>query len=207
VSRQQKIREWLATQDGPRTSRQIAEGIGEPIERTQWSVSQMAEDGMLAKEATTGRAYLFRLVRDARPNVRAPNWRANKTAKARELRALRRGFPSAEAFHAWRAEQDAKKRAERVAAEQAEKAQRARAVAAERERLRRERAALAAKRRDEMAERMRVCRFRVSNRPNPIMPPPVIGQSVEEWLANGGKVQRLDPGATSQPFKHIGRAA
>jgi hypothetical protein len=207
VSRQQKIREWLATQDGPRKSRAIALGIGEDIEKTQWSVAQMFEDGMLTRQHASGRAFAYELARDAKPNVRAPDWRARKTAKARELRALRRGFPSAEAFHAWRAEQDAKKRAEREAAEQAEMAQRAQAVAAERERLRRERAALAAKRRDEMAERMRVRRFRVSNRPNPIMPPPAIGQSVEEWLANGGQVQRLDPGATSQPFKHIGRAA
>jgi hypothetical protein len=123
------------------------------------------------------------------------------------LRAERRGFASAAEFDTWRKAQKANSAAALEAAAKREAEERRAALAAERDRIRREKSELAARRRDEMAERMRVRRFRVSNRPNPIMPPPVIGQSVEEWLANGGKVQRLDPGATSQPFKHIGRAA
>jgi len=40
-----------------------------------------------------------------------------------------------------------------------------------------------------------------------VQPAPWVRPSTEEAIANGVQVQRLDPGATSRPFKHIGRAA
>jgi hypothetical protein len=196
VSRQQKIREWLATQDGPRTSRDICNALkGEEAIKVQWAIGVMLRDGMLERVRHT-RPMTYVLVRGAMT-------KAETLVLCGEGRDKRN-----ESLKEWRKAERARKAAEREAVrQQAEVANAARR--AESRRL------------YEIKRNERRKLLRVQTRPTrvgpsrPLRDPPVKliqpapweRPSTDEFIANGGQVQRLDPGATSRPFKHIGRAA
>lgn len=179
MSRQQRIREWMATQDGPRTSREAALAIGDDYIKVQWAVAVMLRDGMLVRTKDT-RPMLYALGRpvldQAAINAAAHAGRAGYYARRRGEAAERR------------------ERQRDAAAKRAVERQEARRLA---------QAALNAQRKREAQERRtealdaKLASNAKGRRPF-VTRDPVPAQTVEEFLANGGKVERLDHGAASK---------
>ena len=153
-----RIRAWLAAQDGPRTSRQMAEGIGVDALKVQHAVGVMLRDGMLDR-VTLRKPATYVLLRERMTphevSLRAAEGR--RRANAREDRRREREVRKQAAAD--------KRRQERVEA------------------LRRE-----------LAERRKPHRAGpgiqvIAKREAPIRADRV--QTVDEWLAAGGQIQRL----------------
>ncbi len=227
------IRAWLEIQTQPRTVVEIAEAIGKPRDAQVYrNVCRMFRDGMVSREGRC-RRYRFTLQRDAMIRPRMP--RDEYLRRAREADRKRRHRRGGQSQATWRAEQarrhaatiarreaeKAKRRAEREAERERREAERE----AEQTQRRQDRNAARAQRRAErerdvwQAPRSRVVRAPKPPRPKPApqprkvrervhvapAPAPVVYQSVDDFIANGGKVERLEPGACSKPLKRIGK--
>lgn len=166
-----KAREWLAAQDGPRTSRQMADGIGGDVLKVQFAVGVMLRDGLLRRVKAT-KPCTYEVARDAMTREQA----AQAALAARRTKAASRTV-----------DQEAARRA-----------------AAEARRIERERTSAARKRQRALerreydraryeAQRGIVRRYVALIDSQPVQQAPVIrAQTVEEWLAMGGHVERLD---------------
>jgi hypothetical protein len=192
MNRAQAIREWMATQDGPRTSRAMADAIGADPERAQWTVAVMLREGQMVR------------VRDTRPMLyvlgRAPLSKEETVRLAVEGRARRyAGF--AVRRKAERLERQAKDAAERDVRRRAAEARRA-----EQRRLYEQRRTAKRKAERALAAPTKPVPLRVVK---PAVPQVAKWerQTVEDFLASGGRIQRLDPGDCSQPLKRIGSGA
>jgi hypothetical protein len=204
MKRAQEIREWLAKQDGPRTTGQIATGIGKPgFIRVAHSVRSMFVDGYLVRERQ-GTAWMYRVGEPPKPRAKlsAEELRARKAERERGRNRRRGKRTRAE----WQAEQAAKRaareadaaaqRAARAAATAARAAQRAAAKAPAKpthETGRRKAKVVTAT----TAERMRA-EFVAAAAKAPRC------ESVAEWMARTGQRPEVLPlGAVSQPLRSI----
>lgn len=196
MSRQQKIREWLAAQDGPRTSRQICNAMnGEDDIKVQWAIGVMLRDGMLDRVRHT-RPMTYVLVRGAMS-------KAETLALAGEGRD-RRNASLSEARKAQRVRKAAEREAVRKQAEAGNAARRAEAQKRYEAKRNERRKLLRAQLRPTRVGPVRPMR----DPPMKLVQAPAWERpSTEAFLASGGQVERLGPGASSRPFKHIGRAA
>jgi hypothetical protein len=189
------MRAWLAAQGGPRTVTEIAAGLPQydagTLART---AHRMWRDGMFTRSGKC-RSYAFGLGRA--PIVKAPS---TSTERARR----RRGGGTWADYLARCAERTAATKA-RLEAEKA-----ARREAAAKERAERQAARQAAQEARRAAPKPP--RPKAPPKPGPVRervhvapaPAPVVFESVEAFMARGGKVQKLDPGACSKPLKRIG---
>lgn len=175
MSRAKQARDWLRTQDGPRTSAQIAAGIGGERIRVQWGVGVMLRDGMIAR-VYMGKPATYVIVRDA-----LQTRQRSEIAKAASGKWLAR---TAEA----RAEACKESRRLRNAAKQV--------IADERNAVRLKAAAAAKAAKDAVKltnKRPRIIKPKAP-KPQQVAKP---AQSVDDWLKQGNKIQRLDVGASS----------
>lgn len=164
-----RAREWLAAQDGPRTSREIAQAIDAETIKVQWAVGVMLRDGLLRRVRAT-RPHTYIVERNA-------DTMAERNRKAREARLARRESrkPEIEAAKAARA---AARKAEQARASAARKRQRDEA------RRKYDRARYEAR-----TGAVRRHAVLLESQPEP--KPAIRAQTVEEWLAQGGQVERL----------------
>ena len=172
MSTARKAREWLAAQDGPRTSRQIADAIGgEPI-KVQWAVGCMLRDGLLAR-VSAKKPCTYVVAREGRSN-------AECVALALEARRSKSATKAVE------------REAARVKAADARRVERERA-SAERKRLR----VIARREYEKSRRRANATKFTArlaadldvaAKQP----PEPIRAQTVEEFMAMGGHVERLE---------------
>ena len=189
------IREWLKTQDGPRTIPEIVAGIGEshgvgPI------THRMYRDGILSR---TGRCrfYAFAVIREPVAPIDSDERRRRKAERER-ARRRRMGLPG----RTW---------AEYMA-ECKQRSDATRAIAAkrkaEREAMRRirdiEKAARKARREAARKPKPRPVLVLKDAPPAPVEPP---RETVESFLRRGGRIDHLEPFAVSQPLRRIKQAA
>lgn len=214
MSHSARIREWLSTQDGPRSVPEIILGIGAPhaCQLTAQSVHRMFRSGILVREGRC-RSYRFALGREL--VVREPVPKDEYLRRAREAnrkRHARKGGRTREQYlaeqaqrHAeWLARQAAAK-AQRKADREAERAQRQAEQEAARAAARATRATAPRKPRAPRAAPVRPLdkpakgiRFDEAPRPQP-QPVPV--ESVDDFIRRGGRVIRLAPGQCAQPLR------
>lgn len=166
-----RAREWLAAQDGPRTSRQMADGIGGDVLKVQFAVGVMLRDGLLRRVRAT-RPCTYAVAREAMTREEVAQVALNGRLRSAASRT---------------AEQEVARRA-----------------AAEARRIERERTSAARKRQRVLqrreydrkryeAQRGAVRRYVAILESQPVQQTPAIHvQTVEEWLAMGGQVERLD---------------
>lgn len=160
VSVSARIREWLASQDGPRSSRAMAAAVGVETIKAQSLVGQMLRAGMVVE---VGHEYprVYALVRDAMSMQEASQLAAEGRRRANASEDRRRAREARK--------QDAanKRREERTRALLAAQAERRKPHRAGRE--------------------LQI----VQKQDAPAFKPCVRAQTVEEWLASGGRIQRL----------------
>lgn len=186
VSRSEQIRRWLAEQDGPRTSRQIASALGFDRRPVHVMVGEMKRSGMLV--AHDGNPTTFSLGRERKV------WtHPSEEARLEATRASRRRYNERKAGR------PILSRAEHLA-QLAEK----KAANDERKRKAREMAKAARKATPKKGKVRRTVTYRIPDgTPAPEVPQLRV-QTVEEFLARGGKVQRLGMGEVSRPLRFIG---
>ena len=178
-----RIREWMATQDGPRTSRRVAEALGHDYMKVQWAVAVMLRAGMLVRTKDTrpmlyalGRPVLDQAAILAAAHAGRAGYYARRRGEAVERRERQREVAAKRAAE----RQEARKRAQAQLVEQRDaqrrrEAEQRRSVAIE--------AQLAANAKDRKPKLVKAS---------------VPGQTVEEFIANGGRVQRLAWGEGSE---------
>lgn len=173
MSYQRKIRDWLRTQDGPRSTAQIAAGIGEAnADRVSYSASQMVRDGQMIRYGSKPFTYAVDPSADTRKPVTDEEKRKRRNERVRKRnRAL--GVMS-------RAEYDAKRAEER-------KAKRAATAKAKRERVAKPKPA--PKPAPKPIHVQPACVKRVE-RPAPVAQD-AEPETVDEFLARGGRIERL----------------
>lgn len=164
LSKSKKIREWLKTQNGPRSSAAMAHAIDEDTRKVQSLVGQMLR-GNLLRLAGTDYPRTYALAREPMTNAEIQQ-AANDGMRRKDLllSSDERAKIKADAAH-MRRERDrvsrAKLREKRIPAPRMPKT-----IA-------------------KMASRARLIPQRE------VMQPQVKGQSVDDWLAKGGRVERL----------------
>lgn len=168
MSTAKKAREWLAAQDGPRTSREIADAIGgEPI-KVQWAVGCMLRDGLLGR-VSAKKPCTYVVAREGRSNAEC----VALALEARRSRAASRAGV---------------READRASAAYARSVERARA-SAERKRQRR----IAKREYDKARRAAPVARIAIKLEAKATPQAPAIqAQTVEEFMARGGHVERLE---------------
>lgn len=172
MSTAKKAREWLAAQDGPRTSREIADAVGgEPI-KIQWAVGCMLRDGLLAR-VSAKKPCTYVVVREGMSSeqclaIALAARRSKSASKAVEREAAR--VKAAEV-----------RRVERHRASAERKRQRS---ADRREYEKSRRRANAAKFTARLAADLDIAAVQ--------SPEPIRAQTVEEFMAMGGHVERLE---------------
>lgn len=161
----EQIRAWLKTQDGPRSSKSCSVALGVDALKVQWAFGVMLRDGVL-KRVQVKRPCTYEIARDVLS--KAEVLKLAHEGNRRKGRAISKETEERKrlAAMARRNERDRIKRAAK-AKEKAAKAERAQATIAK------------------MASRARLLPQRE------VMQPQVKGQSVDDWLANGGRVERL----------------
>jgi len=172
MSMAKRAREWLGAQDGPRTSRQIADAIGGNAVNVQWAVGCMLRDGLL-RRVRAAKPCTYEVAREAAaPDVCLRMAQEARMAKAtsRRVERMEERRAAAEARRIERERTSAARKRER----EANRAQ------YERER-RMKRVAVSARRLEALAAQP------VVNAPKPR------AQTVEEFLAQGGRIERLEP--------------
>lgn len=207
-----RIRDWLSTQDGPRTIPEITAGLGlsQPDGLTAHSVHRMHREGMLSKEGRC-RAYRFAVVREpAKPlALDEKRRRANEAQRKRWARLSRRTraqyLADIAANKAARLAEIAAAKAQRKADREAERAQRQAEQKAAREAARATRATAPRTPRAPRAAPVRPLDkpakgIRFDEAPRPA-PQPVPVESVEDFIRRGGRVIRLAPGQCAQPLR------
>lgn len=181
------IREWLATQDGPRTVGEIREGTGLTKHKCNGAVHDMTKAGILAR---SGSPFVYTVAREVAPKTRMSadeRRRRNAIATVKWRRANR----SSRTREEWLAEvrANAKPKVKRDPADV--KAARQRGMAKAREkRIEQQRARLSA-----TVKAMKPA----ANKPEPVQ-----AQTVEEFLAMGGKVERLETKQLARPIGYVG---
>jgi hypothetical protein len=203
----QQIRDWLAAQDAPRTCAEIGAGIGMPHGkdnlRVHYAIGQMFRTGQLAREGIA-RGYRYSVARELKRamGLTREEAKARKRARDRERYAAEVGMTHAE-FTAWQAARKAQRAAElaaqKAATQQARDARQAEArqryEASRRQRM----AATLEAKRVQQIEGQRRTLLAVIERASVPAPVVVPAQTVEEFLAQGGQVQRLGIGEVSKP--------
>jgi hypothetical protein len=199
MKRAQQIREWLATQDGPRTTGQIAIALGKPGSKlVSYSVRSMFVDGYLVRERQ-GTAWVYRIGEPPQPRAKLSDEELRKRKNERERQRDRRRGTRTRA--AWLAELAAKRQAREADAA----AQRA---------ARQPRPATPAMRRDAAKPAHEVGRRKakvVTATPAERMHAEFVAaaakapprETVEEWMARtGGQPEVLPMGAVSTPLRY-----
>ena len=168
MSTARKAREWLAAQDGPRTSREIADAIGGNPINVQWAVGCMLRDGLLAR-VSAKKPCTYIVAREGRSREEC---REIALAARRSKAASRAG----------------EREAARASAAYARSVERARA-SAERKRQRR----IAKREYDKARRGTSVARYAIKLEAQATPQAPVMrAQTVEEFMAMGGHVERLE---------------
>jgi hypothetical protein len=202
TSRAQLIREWLATQDGPRTPGEIARGIGKPGSvHVLYTIGSMFRDGYLERHRgeKANRYSLGRSV--ARAYRLTPEERQRRRREHDIARSRAKGVrPMAE----FRAEQTAQRDARRAEAKQ------------RRDEARKERARLTTQAAAERADRARPLHERPGRASRVSTATPmermraeaaardavVPRETVEQWMARTGRQPEVLPmGAVSAPLR------
>lgn len=172
MSTARKAREWLAAQDGPRTSREIADALGGNKQRIQETVGWMLRDGLLAR-VSAKKPCTYIVAREGKSRE-----------ECREIAlAARRSKLASKAVE---------KEAARVKAAEARRVERERA-SAERKRL-----SIIARREYEKSRRMaKATKFTARlaadlDAAAEQKPESIRAQTVEEFMAMGGHVERLE---------------
>lgn len=168
MSTARKAREWLAAQDGPRTSRQIADAVGGNTLTVQQSVGWMLRDGLLNR-VSAKKPCTYVVAREGKTT-------AESAAIALEARRARA--------------------ASKAGIREQERAQAAFIRRGERERASAERKhqrAIDRKEADKARRQEARARFAAKLESKSVAnPAPVIqAQTVEEWMAMGGHVERV----------------
>lgn len=207
MKRAQQIREWLATQDGPRTTGQIAAAIAKPGSmRVAYSVRSMFVDGYLVRERQ-GTAWVYRVGEPPKPRAKLSDEELRRRKNERERqRDRRRGKRTRAEWHAELAAKRAAREAD-VEAQRAARAQRTAARAAQRatEKARAKPAHEVGRRKTKVVTATPAERMRAEFAAAAAKAPP--RESVEEWMARtGGKPEVLPMGACSQPLRFDYRA-
>lgn len=173
VSIARQIREWLATQDGPRTPEQIRTATGGDRTVFNRSIWDMRKAGILEK---VGDAYKL-----GRPPVQRRQWASKEERqKVHQMERRRRAGqrPKAQYLAELRAETEAK-RLQAMVAKIAADNERAR------ERIRK------AQERHKAAGRVNVAITPKTPSVIELAPPKPVLMSSQEWEAMGGQVERL----------------
>lgn len=168
MSTAKKARDWLAAQDGPRTSREIADAIGgEPI-KVQWAVGCMLRDGLLAR-VSAKKPCTYTVAREGKSNEECLAIALEARRKIGAIRAGEREHARALAAYARRVERER--------------------ASAERKRLRR----IAKRAYDKARRGAPVTKIAIRLEAKAAPQAPVIqAQTVEEFMAMGGHVERLE---------------
>jgi hypothetical protein len=193
MNRAHLIREWMAANPDPQTSTALAKAIGADVEKTQWTVAVMLREGQLIRTRDT-RPMLYALGRppmDKAETLRlAVEGRARRYAGFAERRKAARLAQQAE---------DAATREQRRKDAEARRREQRRAYEVKRTAAR---SALRA-----AARPIRRIKPLVAAKPKAPEVPHWERQSVEEFLANGGRIERLPAGVWSTPLRSVGGAA
>lgn len=168
MSTARKAREWLAAQGGPRTSRQIADAIGGDPVKIQWAVGTMLRDGLMGRVSAL-KPCTYVVLRDGMTAAQASVLATQVRRDRAESKAAVREQERAAAAYARQIERH------RVSLER----KRARAIA-KNEKRRADRAAKLAGPKP------------VADSLQPTHYVPVGAQTVEEFMAMGGHVERLE---------------
>lgn len=198
TGRSAAIRAWMAKQDGPKTSGEIADGIGEDRARVSFSLNVMTRDGILGKVGTTYHGKRYYIAREVMQplgldaeamRVRYNQRRAQQRAEIRkgpEERARVEALQRAREVVARMKATEEANRQQRIADRKAAKAKQAQQLAA---------AAKAAK----IAKPLAI----TDEAPTP-KPRAVRAETYEEWQARTGRAAEVLPiGASAQPLRAI----
>lgn len=169
MSRAQLVRDWMKTQTEPRTSAQIAAGVGGDKVKVQWAIGYMLRDGLIAR-IHMGKPATYVMVREA-------------------LSEEQRMVVAREGRKKWLQRTDrvrGEARMEREAAKQA--------IANERNRQRLAATAAARLARAALAKVKPKTPRIVPAKPEKPVAVTKPAQSVDDWLKQGGQVQRLERG-------------
>lgn len=193
------IREYLTKHMGQTfTARQIADAIGCELQPVAWGLNTMRSRGALIRETTGPRGHRYRMNPDWKPRVKLEGEKATKQIiyhnRWREKRRAA-GLPRYRSPAELRKAEESRARADARRAEQAAKREKREVEKTERkERLTLERksklVAVVAKNAE-------------SRKPKVIKaaPAPQRTQTVEEFIASGGKVERLPIGAVAERMR------
>lgn len=212
-----RIREWMLTQSSPVTTRQVADGAGVDYKVALATMGNMSRGGYVVKVSGPDRTYpgaepaTYAIGRAPRP------WRfldAEASEAARKARDAAYGSARNAAKRAARAEAVAARGAERARKKEAARAK-VEARKAERMRLAKEKAAaqmrrLSAQEKREIAQaekvghQLRALAGRAESmsheKPAKATAKP---ESIAEFLARGGRIQRVECGQMAQGLKRI----
>ncbi|BDU17561.1 hypothetical protein [Lysobacter auxotrophicus] len=196
TSRYQMIRQWLGTQDGPRTPGEIAAGIGAKSSRAFTVVlGNMLRDGWLVRKRD-GVRRLYSLTEKAPPRKATA---AQLAERARQRQRERYRAKGGRTRAQW-LEERRRAAAERRAQYERDVALRREQRAAERAKRAGARAAVAKPLHDRKAKPHVVVRLAPPAAPKKEVP----RESVEQWMARTGKTPQVLPiGAVSKPLGFI----
>lgn len=206
MTRAESIRKAIKAAGKPLQPREIADARGDATDKerelTYWNIAVQFRDGILGRNRCS-RWFEYFVQREPAPKTSPLSAEERRLRKnARERKRMRRN----------RAQLQAERRAKaaaKAAERERERLQRQAAAAAERERFRAARAAAKAKPKPvKPRHTMPVC---VPSKPSVTAPPkPVVRfESVDAYLARGGRIQRIPPGRMAESvlrFEHGARA-
>jgi hypothetical protein len=203
MKRAQQIREWLATQDGPRTTGEIAAAVGKKSgsKLVSYSVRSMFVDGYLVRERQ-GTAWVYRLGEPPqRVKLSAEELRKRKNDRERQRDRRRGKRTRAE----WLAELAAKRAARQtdVEAQRATRAQQiaVRAAQPAAEKVRAKPAHEIGRRKATVVTATPAERMRAEFAAAAAKAPP--RETVEEWIARTGRQPEVLPmGAVSTSLRY-----
>lgn len=187
-NRCQQLRDWIATQDGPRTARQYAEGIGEEnVRLVCWSLAAMCTQGLFAAEGLKN-ARTYWPVRAPRPV--APLTEQQRRDRVNELARKRAQAAGGMSWAEWSAVRAARKAARLAGKGPAKKPGRKPAAKLDTSLKAKRKAVHQAIDRQRTQHELRLMKAQPScvRREKPA-PPPLM--TSEDFLARGGKIERL----------------
>ncbi len=203
----EKMRAWLATQDGPRGTAQFVAALGIDRKIAAHAVSDMYRSGALIRQPT--KPYTYTLGATPKRKRLTVEERHDESNRLRAI-ALRRSkgcVPRAEYEAACKAKREADKSAkDALRAQKAAEMVIRKAATKERERIRLKNRVYVSKPKPTgkpVFKQSRKLRLVECSSVKPVVVAPRLMTS-EEWIAMGGKVERIASGVVSRPLQFVG---